>query len=85
LSGVRQGPSLDSECVTAGGVQQTKPPMIAPLRARIVPCPALFYNLFGHLIDGNLWEAARRLGGTTGAHQGVVSDLHAGGNGPTAT
>ena len=46
MSGVRQGPSLDSECVTAVGMQQTKPPMIAPLRARVVPCPALFYKVF---------------------------------------
>jgi hypothetical protein len=23
-------------------------------------------DLYGHLIDGNLWEAARRLGGTSG-------------------
>ena len=42
-------------------------------------------DLYGHLIDGNLWEAARRLGGTTGAHQGVVSELHTGRNGPTTT
>jgi integrase-like protein len=35
-------------------------------------------DLYGHLIDGNLWEAARRLG----AHQGVVSELHMGRNGP---
>jgi integrase len=42
-------------------------------------------DLYGHLIDGNLWEAARRLGGTTGAHQGAVSELHTGRNGPTAT
>jgi hypothetical protein len=27
-------------------------------------------DLYGHLIDHNLWEAARKVGGTTGAHDG---------------
>ena len=26
-------------------------------------------DLYGHMIDRNLWDAAQRLGGTTGARQ----------------
>jgi hypothetical protein len=28
---------------------------------------AMTMDLYGHLIDQNLWDAAKRLGGTTGA------------------
>ena len=29
---------------------------------------AMTMDLYGHMIDRNLWDAAQRLGGTTGAH-----------------
>jgi hypothetical protein len=35
--------------------------MTASLQQRLVP------DLYGHLIDRNLWDAADRFGGTTGA------------------
>jgi hypothetical protein len=28
-------------------------------------------DLYGHLIDRNLWEAAQKVGGTTGASESV--------------
>jgi hypothetical protein len=30
---------------------------------------AMTMDLYGHLVDANLWEAARRVGGTTGASE----------------
>jgi hypothetical protein len=30
---------------------------------------AMTMDLYGHMIDRNLWDAAQRLGGTTGARQ----------------
>jgi hypothetical protein len=28
-------------------------------------------DLYGHLIDQNLWDAARKIGGTTGGTEGT--------------
>ena len=28
-------------------------------------------DLYGHLIDQNLWDAAKKLGGTTGAQKAI--------------
>ena len=37
---------------------------------------AMTMDLYGHMIDNNLWTAAKRLGGSTGTGSGVVSELH---------
>ncbi len=41
-------------------------------------------DLYGHMIDRNLWDAARRLGGTTGARSDDGPDAEGGavGNSP---
>jgi hypothetical protein len=36
-------------------------------------------DLYGHLIDRNLWDAADRLGGTTGAILGRGPEVDSGG------
>ena len=33
---------------------------------------AMRMDLYGHLIDRNLWEAAQKVGGTTGASEAVA-------------
>ena len=33
---------------------------------------AMTMDLYGHLIDQNLWDAAARIGGTTGAPEATV-------------
>ena len=35
-------------------------------------------DLYGHMIDRNLWDAAQRLGGTTGARQDEGPDVEGG-------
>ena len=35
-------------------------------------------DLYGHLIDQNLWDAAKRLGGITGAPDGSASGMTSG-------
>ena len=32
-------------------------------------------DLYGHLIDQNLWDAARKIGGTTGARAGYEAGI----------
>jgi hypothetical protein len=34
-------------------------------------------DLYGHLIDHSLWEAAAKIGGTTGARNGLGRDVNA--------
>jgi hypothetical protein len=41
-------------------------------------------DLYGHMIDRNLWDAAERLGGTTGAWPDEGRDDESGGLGEKA-
>jgi hypothetical protein len=36
---------------------------------------AMTMDLYGHLIDQNLWDAARRIGGTTGARRQLEAEM----------
>ena len=38
---------------------------------------AMTMDLYGHMIDRNLWDAAQRLGGTTGAPRGIEPRTYA--------
>ncbi|GAA1426332.1 hypothetical protein GCM10009616_00590 [Microlunatus lacustris] len=45
---------------------------------------AMTMDLYGHLIDRNLWDTAQRLGGTSGARRTSEADDDARGGGPDA-
>ena len=44
-------------------------PVISWMYIRLSPAAAMTMDLYGHLVDASLWQAARLIGGTTGASE----------------